>query len=69
MNVSDMIPLWVHYNKSINLYIIQIKFKNLKINKALTDLFSYYNYHKKKWCKCRRIMFNGGPSCYPLLKD
>lgn len=35
--------------------------------KSETDyMFSYYDTIKKKWLKCHRIIFNGGPSCFPI---
>jgi hypothetical protein len=68
MNVADMIPWWIHCNKSMNLYLIHVVFKTFKfgINFEGDNLFSYYDHHKKKWLKCHRIIFNGGPSCYPI---
>ena len=62
MNVSEMIPLWMHNNKGMKLYILQIEFNTLNCD----DLFSYYDYHKKKWLKCHRTIINGGPACFPL---
>ena len=67
MNVSEMIPWWIHNNDSMNLYIVQIEFKtsNFGIEFKGDNLFSYLD-HKKKWLKCHRTIFNGGPSCFPI---
>lgn len=68
MNVSEMIPWWMHNNDSMNLYLIQIEFKTLEFGIQFKgdNLFSYYDHNKKKWLKCHRILFNGGPSCFPI---
>lgn len=68
MNVSGMTPWWIHYNKSMKLILIRIEIKTLELGIKIKDdnLFYYYDHHKKKWLKCHRIMFNGGPSCYPI---
>ena len=73
MNVSEMTPWWVHYNKLMILLLIKIEINtdqidcaDIEINTDHNDHTSYYDHHKKKWLKCKRIMFNGGPSCYPI---
>jgi len=86
MNVSDMLPWWIHYNEHMTLNIIEViilssefgtnKFKILppkfdvefpeETTPEYDNLFSYYDISKKKWLKCRRIIFNGGPSCFPI---
>lgn len=68
MNVSEMIPWWIHNNESMNLYIIHIKFNTLDFGIHFNDdnFFSYYDYHKKKWLKCYRTIVNGGPACFPI---
>ena len=68
MNVGEMIEWWMHYNKNMNLYIVSIEFKTSEfgIKFSSDNLFSYFDYNKRKWIKCHRTMFNGGPSCYPI---
>ena len=68
MNISEMIPFWIHNNNDMNLYIIQIEFKTLDFGVKFENdnLFSYYDVIKKKWLKYHRIIFNGGPSCFPI---
>lgn len=68
MNISNMIPFWTHNNDSMNIYIIEIEFKTLDFGIEFKDdnLFSYYDIIKKKWLKYHRIIFNGGPSCFPI---
>ena len=68
MNISEMIPWWMHYNDSMNLYIIHIEFNTSKfgVHFENDNLFSYLDYNKKKWSKCYRTIINGGPSCFPI---
>jgi len=62
MNIDEMIPWWMHNNDSMNLYIIRIDFETPDSD----NLFSCLDHNKKKWLKYQRIIFNGGPSCFPL---
>lgn len=69
MNIDEMIPWWMHNNESMNLYIIHIEFKTFEFNLSDNEnrkSFSYLDHSKRKWLKCHRIIFNGGPSCFPL---
>lgn len=68
MNVNEMIPWWIHNNETMNLYMIQIEFNTSDFGMEFTsnNFFSYLDYHKKKWIKCHRTIFNGGPSCFPI---
>jgi hypothetical protein len=70
MNVADMLPWWIHYNEDMTLNIIEVEFFSsefgIEFSEFSDNLFSYYDTIKKKWLKYRRIIFNGGPSCFPI---
>jgi hypothetical protein len=67
MNVSEMIPWWMHNNDDMNLYIVHIQFETSKFDIKFEgdNLFSYLDY-KKNWLRCHRTIINGGPSCFPI---
>ena len=70
MNVGEMIPWWMYNNDFMNLYLVHIEFKTSEFGVKFKcgegdNLFSYLD-HKKKWLKCHRTIFNGGPSCFPI---
>jgi hypothetical protein len=70
MNVADMLPWWIHHNEDTTLNIIKVKILSsefgIEFSEFSDNLFSYYDTIKKKWLKYRRIIFNGGPSCFPI---
>lgn len=68
MNVSDMVPWWIHNNNNMSLSLLEFEFNTSKFNKEFKDdnLFSYFDYDKKKWLQCYRTISNGGPACLPI---
>jgi len=68
MNVSNMTQWWIHNNTFMNLFLVKVRFKTFDfcVEFNYDKLFSYYDHHKMKWLKCRRIIFNGGPCCFPI---
>jgi hypothetical protein len=67
---SDMIPYWMNYNHSMNLYMIHIEYiiNPIQYTSNEPDIYthklcSYYDEKSNQWLQCYRTIDQGNPVC------
>jgi len=63
-NIPNMIPYWLHKNKSLNIYLIKIIIPG---NISENNFLQYKDNVTGEWLSSYRTSYKGQPRCLPLL--